>query len=1108
MKFRNIFLIATLLGVGLGLYLAFRPGRVAVRGATVGANPLEKPESFESLMSAGRNYYDNKDAAKAVVAFQKAVAAQPTHPDARLNLANAWLLQGEAANAAREAGEVLQLNPNSAAAHYVLGCAQLRLSKFEEALKELQMAHDIDPSVAAASFQLGRAHMELGHFAEAVDAFGEAIQLQPDHAAAHYALSQVLVRAGRQTEAEAELKRHQEILARTPPTQPDAATYERCRHTVARVPFKLEQPGIDGIKVSFTDVTTEVFGTGVEKYHGPVGVIDFNHDGRNSLFVGEGDGFRLLENKSGRFEPRGAKLPGITGAKYERCLVGDLQNDRFEDVIVLGSEASHVFKFLTNGAVSDVTASAGLQSLKAIDGVLGDLDFTGKLDLFTASTNGSMQIFRNLGNFFFREITATSGIPASLTGIGAMAIEDMNNDDRMDLLIGGESRSPLVLEKSKGAGLWMTNSPGNWPKGSVMAAGDLNNDLRADLLVVSEGQIQIVFGGLTAGGTIPVGTGKIKKLALVDYDNDGWLDVVAIGDGIQVWRNLGSAGFRETTDDLGLKKFAGTHMEGIEFADFDNDGDTDWLLSLEKGGLLYLRNDGGNGNQQFKLRPFGNRSNSSGLGVKVEIGAGGLRLVRTVSQLPVEIGVGKHTQLDALTLHWFDLQTPSTDVKVEKAPFVFAEWILPTGSCPYLYAWDGKRFRFVTDILGAAPVGLRVSDDRFIDADTEEFIRLGDESAFPATDGKYRLQVTEELREVLYLDEAKLVSVDHPAGTVVHTTGKLRAGKPFPSPEIVALENPKTLLRASASGGGAEEDVSDLLRTVDDRFVSPVKLRVPQLRGLAEPYSITMDFGKLETGKPLVLALTGWLRFGGGMANVAASHNPDLPFPFPTLEVETGAGKWQPVKVDVGAPAGKTKTILVDLEGKLPLDATRLKLSMAFEIHWDAAVLFEKSAVPVQIKMLAAARADLHWRGFSRMSAVDWTHPLSPEYEQVSSAPPWRITPFGWCTRYGDTRELISSRDNALVLLNGGDELTLEFAANELPTKAPGTARDFFFYGSGWDKDADFHVERGWAVEPLPWHGMDDQMYAREKRPAMSNDDWMKKYNTRWVGPMTFDRVK
>jgi hypothetical protein len=124
----------------------------------------------------------------------------------------------------------------------------------------------------------------------------------------------------------------------------------------------------------------------------------------------------------------------------------------------------------------------------------------------------------------------------------------------------------------------------------------------------------------------------------------------------------------------------------------------------------------------------------------------------------------------------------------------------------------------------------------------------------------------------------------------------------------------------------------------------------------------------------------------------------------------------------------------------------------------------------------------------------------------VQSEPPWRRTPSGWCTRYGDVGELVRKSDDALALLNGGDELALSFRADQLPPKPAGFERDFFLYAVGWDKDADFHVAQGWRVGPLPFHGMDDQAYGHENRPAGSNDALMEKYNTRWVGPMVLGR--
>jgi len=68
-----------------------------------------------------------------------------------------------------------------------------------------------------------------------------------------------------------------------------------------------------------------------------------------------------------------------------------------------------------------------------------------------------------------------------------------------------------------------------------------------------------------------------------------------------------------------------------------------------------------------------------------------------------------------------------------------------------------------------------------------------------------------------------------------------------------------------------------------------------------------LDFGELATNRPLVLVLNGWLRFGGGMANIGASLDPDLPFPFPVLEAELPDGSWKKLAMDVGAPCGKNQ---------------------------------------------------------------------------------------------------------------------------------------------------------------------------------------------------------
>ena len=249
------------------------------------------------------------------------------------------------------------------------------------------------------------------------------------------------------------------------------------------------------------------------------------------------------------------------------------------------------------------------------------------------------------------------------------------------------------------------------------------------------------------------------------------------------------------------------------------------MLVETESGLKLFRNDGASVNHQVKIRLFGNRSNASGLGVKIEAQTGGLRTIRTVHELPVEIGVGRYTNVETLTVRWFDLAVPSVDMKVECTNLLIAELILPTGSCPYLYAWDGKKHRFVTDILGASPLGLPVAEGHYIEADPDEIVSIGNESNFKPLNGAYQVQITEELREVLYLDEAKLLIVDHPPGTEVYSTDKLVPGTPFPPSGLMTLAARRPLLAARTLEGA---DVTRALAEVDHVMVSPAKLHIPQ----------------------------------------------------------------------------------------------------------------------------------------------------------------------------------------------------------------------------------------------------------------------------------------
>src|SRR6185369_4563102 len=214
-----------------------------------------------------------------------------------------------------------------------------------------------------------------------------------------------------------------------------------------------------GIPLRFVQATAEAFGQTSASYHGPMGVLDYDHDGRNSLFAVQDGGFRLLDNTKGKFTPLGGLVSGPTNATYRRCLVGDLNNDRFEDVVVLGEQASHVFRFATNGQFREVTAASGLKTARASDGLLADLDFTGKLDLLAVLPGAEgLQAFRNLGNGYFMDGTTNSGLPGKLPGVQHVAVEDWNNEDVPGVFVTRSGLPPLFFTKQRAGGFVATNT--------------------------------------------------------------------------------------------------------------------------------------------------------------------------------------------------------------------------------------------------------------------------------------------------------------------------------------------------------------------------------------------------------------------------------------------------------------------------------------------------------------------------------------------------------------------------------------------------------------------------------------------------------------------------
>jgi hypothetical protein len=219
----------------------------------------------------------------------------------------------------------------------------------------------------------------------------------------------------------------------------------------------------------------------------------------------------------------------------------------------------------------------------------------------------------------------------------------------------------------------------------------------------------------------------------------------------------------------------------------------------------------------------------------------------------------------------------------------------------------------------------------------------------------------------------------------------------------------------------------------------------------------------------------------------------------PYLQVKDESGQWRTVIQDMGMPAGKPKTIAVDLTGKFLSRSRKVRIVTSLCVYWDEIFLAEDAGLPAVPTWLDAASADLHFRGFSKI-VID-PERKQPErflYDIVQPVSQWNPTP-GLYTRYGDVRPIITALDDRLVIMGSGDELTLKFDARALLQPKEGWTRDFLLLVDGWAKDADPNTAFSRSVEPLPFHAMTAYPYPPGEHfpDDTAHRDYRNQYNTR-----------
>jgi hypothetical protein len=202
----------------------------------------------------------------------------------------------------------------------------------------------------------------------------------------------------------------------------------------------------------------------------------------------------------------------------------------------------------------------------------------------------------------------------------------------------------------------------------------------------------------------------------------------------------------------------------------------------------------------------------------------------------------------------------------------------------------------------------------------------------------------------------------------------------------------------------------------------------------------------------------------------------------------------------MGFPAGLPKTITADLSGKLPLGATRIRITTNLQIYWDS-ILIDRSAQLRNFKLseVPLSQATLDYHGYPRQIEDQPPGNVKYVYEQVSRTGPY-ARQAGEYTRYGDVLPLLTNFDDQLVVFGSGEEVQLEFNPSKLRSLPKGWIRDYFFQANGYEKDMDFYAADGNTVEPLPFRQMGTYPYQSKSFPSDAQHlNYMLKYNTRFI---------
>src|SRR5579871_71742 len=1170
------------------------------------SQPKPNPAEAARLNNLGCAYMNQQLFEKGLNLFRQAEELDPRWSIARLNegIALLNLQKMDEAKAALE--DALKRDPKNPQALYNLGLLAKNTGNADGAIDAFRRVTEIDANDADTWYFLGASYVQARHFPQAVDAFQHALQINPLHASAEFGLSRAYQQSGQIDQAREKLQKFQHITEAKLGAPISLAYGEQGQYSraVESQAYVIQPPA--QIKVRFVDVTKEAGlpyqpspsrGMGELSTSGAC-FLDYDNDGKIDVFLantGSHGRAALYHNLgNGKFEDVTAKAGLDEQAQVTACTTGDYDNDGYADLALIEKYGLKLFHNQQNGTFKDITGTAVPGAVvKGMGVTFVDYDHDGDLDLFIggmvpiceSNFKGvciAAALLRNNGNGTFTDVSGATGVnrkDAAGTAIGS----DYNNDRAVDLIV--TSLSPFVFENPR-EGYFVIRSPWRGPGATNTRAGsvlDFDHDGWMDLAfthwLTGKDEAAVTLWRNDHGKSfdrvkLPE-TNWVRAfgLAAIDYDNDGWVDLVAVGETkegkgeVRLFRNLGADGFKDVTADVGLDKIHLEHPRAIITGDYDNDGAVDLLITQNHGPAVLLRNEGGNQNHWLRLSLKGLADNKSAIGTKVEVFAGGNRQKFEIygsngylgqNSPYLTVGLGDAKQADIVRMLWpTGVLQDEINVAGDRQQD-FTEIDRRGSSCPTLFAWDGERYEFVADMLGAgvvghwvgpgqrdvprpvewikiptgmvqekrstachpersegpaqSPAGCTGPSPRKAAAQDDKGMRPRDEQ--PGSDVRrpgpvLSFRFMEPLEEAVYLDQVRLLAVDHPKDVAVYPNEYFASNPAYPEFKVVLSRD------AKLPAGAWDEHGHDVLPDLRAHLYFG-DFAVTQFVGFAQPHTLTLDLGQEYNGGPLWLLMHGEVEYFSANSMYAASQA-GIQAIAPYVEAMGADRKWKRVLDDMGFPAGGARTITVDLSGKLPVGTREIRITTNLQIYWDN-VLVDRADQPVKaeiprpagknpglrddvaVKMSAVPliRADLEFHGFPLKIEGMPPGNVNYIYEKVSATGPY-TRPMGTYTRYGDVLPLLADLDDKLAVFGSGDEVRLDFDPSKLPALPQGWVRDYFFAANGYEKDMDFYAAEGNYVAPLPFLSMGEYPYEPKKTFPLDDAhvNYLLEYNTR-----------